>query len=208
MSRAPRLSNFWGLDSRCAGALADLTMRRIFVVGTADTKGEELAYLRRMVADAGGTPIVVDVGIGSARCDVDIPRSEIAAHHPDGMHFLCGTDRGEAVTAMAEAFARFVATRRDIDAMLGIGGGGGTFIVTKGMQALKVGLPKLMVSTLASGDVGAYVDIADITMMPSVTDFGRPEQHQQRCASQRGVWHRRHGRCWPSRGHRASRRSR
>ncbi|HWZ06823.1 MAG TPA: Tm-1-like ATP-binding domain-containing protein [Bradyrhizobium sp.] len=146
-------------------------MRRIFVVGTADTKGEELAYLRRMVADAGGTPIVVDVGIGSARCDVDIARSEIAAHHPDGMHFLRGTDRGEAITAMAEAFARFVATRRDIDAMLGIGGGGGTFIVTKGMQALKVGLPKLMVSTLASGEVGAYVDIADITMMPSVTDL-------------------------------------
>jgi uncharacterized protein (UPF0261 family) len=146
-------------------------MRRIFVVGTADTKGEELAYLRRVVAEAGGAPIVVDVGIGPARCDVDIPRSEIAAHHPDGMHFLCGTDRGEAVSAMAEALARFVATRCDIDAMLGIGGGGGTFIVTKGMQSLKVGLPKLMVSTLASGDVGAYVDIADISMMPSVTDF-------------------------------------
>ena len=72
---------------------------------------------------------------------------------------------------MGEAFAQFVSTRRDIDAMLGIGGGGGTFIVTKGMQSLKVGLPKLMVSTLASGDVGAYVDIADISMMPSVTDF-------------------------------------
>jgi uncharacterized protein (UPF0261 family) len=55
--------------------------------------------------------------------------------------------------------------------MLGIGGGGGTFIVTKGMQSLKVGLPKLMVSTLASGDVGAYVDVADISMMPSVTDL-------------------------------------
>jgi len=72
---------------------------------------------------------------------------------------------------MGEAFARFVSTRGDIDAMLGIGGGGGTFIVTKGMQALKVGLPKLMVSTLASGDVGAYVDVADISMMPSVTDL-------------------------------------
>ena len=147
-------------------------MRRIFIVGTADTKGEELAYLRRVVAEAGGEPIVVDVGIGRARCDVDIPRSEIAAYHPDGAQFLCGTDRGEAVSAMGEAFARFVSTRRDIDAMMGIGGGGGTFIVTKGMQSLKVGLPKLMVSTLASGDVGAYVDIADISMMPSVTDLG------------------------------------
>lgn len=146
-------------------------MRRIFVVGTADTKGEELAYLRAAIAEAGGVPIVVDVGIGPARCDVDIPRSEIAAHHLAGAHFLRGSDRGEAVTAMGEAFARFVSTRGDIDAMLGIGGGGGTFIVTKGMQALKVGLPKLMVSTLASGDVGAYVDVADISMMPSVTDL-------------------------------------
>jgi len=146
-------------------------MRRIFVVGTADTKGEELAYLRSVIAEAGGVPVVVDVGIGPARCDVDIPRTEIAAHHPGGVSFLCGTDRGEAVTAMGEAFARFVSTRGDIDAMLGIGGGGGTFIVTKGMQSLKVGLPKLMVSTLASGDVGVYVDVADISMMPSVTDL-------------------------------------
>jgi len=143
-------------------------MKRIFIVGTADTKGEELAYLRTMVAEAGGEPIVVDIGIGRARCDVDIPGIEIAACHQGGVQFLRGTDRGAAVTAMGEAFAQFVSTRRDIDAMIGIGGGGGTFIVTKGMQLLKVGLPKLMVSTLASGDVSAY----DITMMPSVTDLG------------------------------------
>ena len=70
-----------------------------------------------------------------------------------------------------EAFARFVSTRGDIDAMLGIGGGGGTFIVTKGMQSLRIGVPKLMVSTLAAGDVGRYVNVADISMMPSVTDL-------------------------------------
>ena len=75
-------------------------MRRIFVVGTADTKGEELAYLRNVIAEAGGVPVVVDVGIGPARCDVDIPRTEIASHHPAGVSFLSGTDRGEAVTAM------------------------------------------------------------------------------------------------------------
>jgi uncharacterized protein (UPF0261 family) len=147
-------------------------MKRIFIVGTADTKGEELAYLRTMVAEAGGEPIVVDIGIGRARCDVDIPGIEIAACHQGGVQFLRGTDRGAAVTAMGEAFAQFVSTRRDIDAMIGIGGGGGTFIVTKGMQLLEVGLPKLMVSTLASGDISAYVDVADITMMPSVTDLG------------------------------------
>ena len=71
---------------------------------------------------------------------------------------------------MGEAFARFVSTRGDIDAMLGIGGGG-TFIVTKGMRSLRIGVPKLMISTLAAGDVGRYVDVADISMMPSVTDL-------------------------------------
>jgi uncharacterized protein (UPF0261 family) len=147
-------------------------MKRIFIVGTADTKGEELAYLRSMVAEAGGEPIVVDIGIGRARCDVDIPGSEIAACHPGGVQFLRGTDRGQAVSAMGDAFAQFVSTHPEIDAMIGIGGGGGTFIVTKGMQHLKIGIPKLMVSTLASGDVSAYVDVADITMMPSVTDLG------------------------------------
>lgn len=147
-------------------------MKRMFIVGTADTKGEELAYLRTMVAEAGGEPIVVDIGIGRARCDVDIPATEIAACHPGGGQIQHGTDRGAAVTAMGEAFAQFVSIRRDIDAMIGIGGGGGTFIVTRGMQLLKVGVPKLMVSTLASGDVSAYVDVADITMMPSVTDLG------------------------------------
>ncbi len=116
-------------------------MKRIFIVGTADTKGEELAYLRSMVAEAGGEPIVVDIGIGRARCDVDIPGTEIAACHPDGAQFLRGTDRGQAVSAMGDAFAQFASTHPEIDAMIGIGGGGGTFIVTKGMQLLKVSIP-------------------------------------------------------------------
>ena len=63
---------------------------------------------------------------------------------------------------MAEAFAAFVRTRGDIAAIVGIGGGGGTSIVTAGMRALPFGVPKLMVSTLASGDVGPYVGVADI----------------------------------------------
>jgi uncharacterized protein (UPF0261 family) len=153
------------------GGLSSPDMKRILVVGTADTKGEELAYLRAAIAEAGGDPVVVDVGIRPARCEVDVPREEVAAYHPEGAYFLGTSDRGEAVTAMGEAFSRFVSTHRDIDAVLGIGGGGGTSIITKGMRSLRVGLPKLMVSTLASGDVADYVDVADISMMPSVTDF-------------------------------------
>jgi uncharacterized protein (UPF0261 family) len=72
---------------------------------------------------------------------------------------------------MAAAFARFASAQKDIAGIIGIGGGGGTSIVTSGMRELPLGLPKLMVSTLASGDVSAYVGISDIVMMPSVTDM-------------------------------------
>src|SRR5690349_17071729 len=99
-------------------------MKRIFVVGTADTKGEELAYLKSTIAEAGALPILVDVGIGPARGDVDVSRTQVAAHHPQGPGFLSCTDRGEAVKAMAEAFAGFLSARGDVDAVLGIGGGG------------------------------------------------------------------------------------
>jgi len=146
-------------------------MKHIHVVGTADTKGEELGYLRAAVAEAGGLPLVVDVGIRAPSCDVDVARMEVAASHPAGAGFLSATDRGAAVTAMGEAFARWISARDDVAAVLGIGGGGGTSIVTCGMRALAIGIPKLMVSTLASGDVSAYLDVADIAMAPSVTDL-------------------------------------
>jgi uncharacterized protein (UPF0261 family) len=84
---------------------------------------------------------------------------------------LGGNDRGTAVAAMAVAFTRFVQSRNDIAAIIGIGGGGGTSIITSGMRALPLGLPKIMVSTLASGDTSPYVDVSDIIMMPSVTDM-------------------------------------
>src|SRR5690606_2694750 len=79
--------------------------------------------------------------------------------------------RGTAVAAMGEAFARFIVSRTDVGAIIGIGGGGGTSIVTAGMRALPYGVPKLMVSTLASGNTAPYVDVSDIVMMPSVTDM-------------------------------------
>jgi uncharacterized protein (UPF0261 family) len=72
---------------------------------------------------------------------------------------------------MGDAFGAFVRTRSDIAGVMGIGGGGGTSIVTAGMRALPIGVPKLMVSTLASGDVSPYVDVSDIVMMNAVTDM-------------------------------------
>jgi uncharacterized protein (UPF0261 family) len=146
-------------------------MGLIYVVGTADTKGAELAFLAAQVAAAGGTPRVVDVGIRTPTVPVDIPASDVAAHHPSGTAVLGGDDRGTAVAAMTEAFAAFARRRDDIAGIVGIGGGGGTAIVTAGMRALPFGVPKLMVSTLASGDVGPYVGVSDIAMMHSVADI-------------------------------------
>jgi uncharacterized protein (UPF0261 family) len=147
-------------------------MSRIYVVGTADTKGEELAFLAAQVEAAGGIPVRVDVGTRAATVDVDVAAVEVAAFHPDGADAVLGPDdRGTAVGAMGEAFRRFILSRDDIGAIVGIGGGGGTSIVTAGMRELPLGLPKIMVSTLASGDVAPYVGVSDIMMMPSVTDM-------------------------------------
>ncbi|MGH6926654.1 MAG: Tm-1-like ATP-binding domain-containing protein [Propylenella sp.] len=146
-------------------------MKRVYVVGTADTKGEEIVFLAERVRAAGVDPLLIDVGIRTPQVRADVSAHEVASHHPDGAKAVLGlTDRGAAVAAMGEAFARFIRTRDDVAGVLGIGGGGGTSIVTAGMRELPVGMPKLMVSTLASGDVGAYVDVSDIAMMYSVTD--------------------------------------
>jgi len=147
-------------------------MKYIYVVGTADTKGDELSYLAGKVSQRDLPVLRVDVGTRKPTAQVDISANEVARHHPHGAtEVLSGGDRGAAVSAMGEAFTRFLASRDDIAGIIGIGGGGGTSIITSGMRALPYGLPKIMVSTLASGDVAPYVDISDIIMMPSVTDF-------------------------------------
>jgi uncharacterized protein (UPF0261 family) len=143
-------------------------MNRIYVVGTADTKGDELVYLCELIRELGGAPVLVDVGIKAASVPVDVPAEEVAAHGDKGILKL--DERGPAVAGMMLAFEQFVMTRDDIAGMIGIGGGGGTSIVTAGMRKLPIGLPKLMVSTLASGDVAPYVGVSDIVMMPSITD--------------------------------------
>jgi uncharacterized protein (UPF0261 family) len=147
-------------------------MKRVYVVGTADTKGEELDYLAGLVAARGAAVARVDVGTRAPADGFDVGAAEVAAFHPGGAGAVLGLDdRGRAVEAMGTALAAFLASRDDIGGVVGIGGGGGTSIVTAGMRALPYGLPKLMVSTLASGDVAPYVDISDIVMMPSVTDM-------------------------------------
>ena len=147
-------------------------MKRIYIVGTADTKGEELAFLRDLVAGTGFPCLLVDVGTRASKIQVDFAIRDIAAQHSHSTGVvLAADDRGAAVAEMGTAFANFISQRNDVAGVLGIGGGGGTSIVTAGMRALPIGVPKLMVSTLASGDVGRFVDVSDIAMMHSVTDI-------------------------------------
>lgn len=147
-------------------------MNRVYVVGTADTKGEELSFLASLIS-ARGLPVArVNVGTRDVVGEYDVPAAEVAAFHPDGITAVLELeDRGTAVAAMAAAFSRFMASRTDVAGIVGIGGGGGTSIITAGMRVLPYGVPKLMVSTLASGDVSPYVDVSDIVMMPAVTDI-------------------------------------
>jgi len=144
--------------------------RAAYVVGTFDTKARELFYLRQCLERLGLRVVTVDLSTGGRTSPASVHPREVARHHPDGESAVFSGDRGGAVTAMALAFERFIATRRDLGGIMSAGGSGGTSLATAGMRALPVGLPKVMVSTMASGDTRPYVGSSDICMMYSITD--------------------------------------
>src|SRR3954454_11789259 len=144
----------------------------VVLVGTLDTKGEEYAFLRDRLRAAGVGTLLVDVGTqGPPPTAADVPREKVPA--AGGFDLADLTDRGAAVQAMCAAAP--VVVRRLFDegrcqGVLAAGGSGNTAIATTAMRALPVGVPKLMVSTMAAGDTAAYVDVSDVTLMPAVTD--------------------------------------
>jgi len=144
--------------------------RAAYVVGTFDTKGRELYFLRQCLEKLGLRVVTVDLSTSGKPSTAAIHPREVARHHPDGEAAVFSGDRGSAVTAMAAAFATFVRTRPDLGGLLSAGGSGGTSLATAGMRALPIGVPKVMVSTMASGDTRPYVGPSDICMMYSVTD--------------------------------------
>lgn len=147
-------------------------MGKVYLIGTCDTKAEELTYARDLIEKAGVETVLVDVGTRHESDVADIPAEEIARLHRDGQEaVLGGDDRGAAVSAMADALSVWLAGRDDIGAVLGLGGSGNTALVTTAMRTLPVGVPKLMVSTVASGNVAPYVGPNDLAMMYSVTDI-------------------------------------
>src|ERR1700722_14403531 len=142
----------------------------VLVVGTLDTKGEELRFIRDIVAGSGLRARLVDVSTAGKAASCDVSAQEISLNPPRGGSAVFGSDRGASVTAMAEAFTNWLRRQGDVVGVISAGGSGGASLVAPGMRALPIGLPKLIVSSVASGDVGPYVGPADITMMYSVTD--------------------------------------
>jgi uncharacterized protein (UPF0261 family) len=143
----------------------------VVLLGTLDTKGAEYAFLRDRLLEHGVNVLLVDAGVNEPSVAPDIGREELA---PNVTELAAAGDRGAAVTAMALGAERVVARlHRDgrLDGILALGGSGGSSIATQAMRALPVGVPKLMVSTVASGDTRPYVGAVDVTMMYSVVDI-------------------------------------
>ncbi|WP_298241734.1 ABC transporter permease [uncultured Bradyrhizobium sp.] len=142
----------------------------VLVVGTLDTKGLELRFIRDIIAESGLRTRLVDVSTSGKHSSCDVSAQEIALNHGRGGSAVFGPDRGVAVTAMADAFASWLRRQGNVAGVISAGGSGAASLVAPGMRTLPVGVPKLIVSSVASGDVGPYVGPADITMMHSVTD--------------------------------------
>ena len=150
-------------------------MATIAVLGTLDTKGREHAFVAERIRARGHEPLLIDVGTGAEPAvQPDITRSEVAAAAGlDLAAIVARGDRGECVSAMATAAPRLLerlAAAGRIRGVIALGGGGGTAIAAAAMRALAVGFPKLIVSTLASGNTAPYVGTSDIAMLPAVVD--------------------------------------
>ena len=143
----------------------------IYVVGTFDTKGLELRYIRDLIERAGASTLLIDVGTLGDSEEVDVNSQIVAKHHPNEETVVFSDDRGEAVTQMSIALKHFIGSRTDIEGIISAGGSGGTALVTPAMRTLPVGTPKVMISTVASGNVEPYVGSNDICMIYSITDI-------------------------------------
>lgn len=151
-------------------------MATVVLLGTLDTKGVEYEYMRQRVQALGCEVILIDAGIkGNPLTQPDVTREEVAKAANAGVAQLAAAgDRGVAVETMANGATAIVLdlyAKGRLQGILGLGGSGGSSLVTQAMRALPIGVPKLMVSTLASGDTRPYVGAVDVTMMYSVVDI-------------------------------------
>jgi uncharacterized protein (UPF0261 family) len=147
----------------------------IAILGTLDTKGDEHGYVADLIRARGHRTLLIDVGTDRPpKIAPDVSREEVAKIAGiDLAGLIQRHDRGESVAAMARAAAAILTklqTEGKIDAVISLGGGGGTAIATAGMRALPLGFPKVMVTTLASGNTSQYVGVKDIVFVPSIVD--------------------------------------
>ncbi len=142
----------------------------IYVAGTFDTKGSELKYIRDRIVEHGLRVRTADLSTSGKPSKADVPPHVVAAYHRGGSNAVFTGERGGSVRAMGEAFENWVRHQGGVAGIISAAGSGGTALVTPAMRALPVGVPKVMISTVASGDVAQYVGASDIMMMYSVTD--------------------------------------
>ena len=149
--------------------------KTIAIIGALDTKGQEFEFLKKEIENRGCKTFVINVGVlGKPSFTPNVGADEVAkAGGTDLVELVNRKDRGDAMATMtkgADKIAIKYFNEGKFDGIISMGGGGGTIMGTSAMRALPVGVPKLMVSTIASGDTSAYVGITDITMMPSIVD--------------------------------------
>ncbi|WP_109407952.1 Tm-1-like ATP-binding domain-containing protein [Proteus genomosp. 4] len=144
----------------------------IYIATTLDTKSAEIFYVSDLIKKAGLPVKTVDLTTKPTTLarEADVTATEVARFHPNGQEAVFCGDRGKAIEAMSVAFEHYLTHCDDVLAILGLGGSGGTAEITPAMQSLPIGVPKLMVSTMASGDISGYIGASDISMMYSVTD--------------------------------------
>jgi len=163
-------------------------MTTVVLLGTLDTKGIEYEYLRQRVQEAGCEVILIDAGVkGAPLAKPDITNEAVAkAVGADVAQLAAAGDRGVAVETMARgatAIVQNLFAQGRLHGILGLGGSGGSTLVTQAMRALPIGVPKLMVSTVASGDTRPYVGAVDVTMMYSVVDIAGINRISERILS-------------------------
>ena len=151
-------------------------MKSITIIGALDTKGAEVEFVRQQIEQRGHRTLVIDTGVlGEPRTRADVTREEVAAAAgADVASLAAANDRGKAVQAMTKGARAVVSRLFDegrIDAVIGLGGGAGTSVGTAAMRELPLGIPKVMVSTLASGDTSQFLGVKDIVMVPSIVDI-------------------------------------
>lgn len=149
-------------------------MKTVAVLGTFDTKGKELKFIKECIEEHGLKTLCINTGVFEPVVEPDISSAEVAAAVGADINAIVEKrDRATATEVLAKGTEKLIPqlyAEGKFDGIISIGGSGGTSLATPAMRQLPLGVPKVMVSTMASGDVSPYVGTSDIVMIPSVVD--------------------------------------